>query len=105
MEHKRLVLAFQPHTYTRTRALFDDFVRELKKADLVVLTEIYAAREQNNAGISSMELAEKIPGCVFCDTLPQVTQCLRQIAQEGDVIITVGAGDIFRAGEALFEKG
>lgn len=105
IEHKRLVLAFQPHTYTRTRALFDDFVRELKKADLVVLTEIYAAREQNNVGISSMDLAENIPGCVFCDTLPQVTQCLRQIAQEGDVIITVGAGDIFRAGEALLEKG
>lgn len=100
-ECKRLVVAFQPHTYTRTKALFDDFVRELRKPDVVVLAEIYAARERNTVGVSSRDLLTQIPGSVYCETLPEVTQQLRQLAQPGDVIITVGAGDIYRAGEAL----
>ena len=103
MDYKRLVVAFQPHTYTRTKALFSDFVRELKKADHIVLAEIYAARERNTVGISSRDLADRIPGSVYCETLPDVTKYLRTVAQEGDVILTIGAGDIFRAGEALLK--
>ena len=103
MNYQRIVVAFQPHTYTRTKALFNEFVRELKKSDLVVLAEIYAARERNTVGISSMDLMEQIPGSVYCKTLPDVTNYLRTIAREGDVILTVGAGDIFRAGEALLK--
>ena len=103
MEAKRIVVAFQPHTYTRTKALFDEFVNELKKADLVVLAEIYAARERNTVGISSRDLAAKIPGSVYCETLPEVTNYLRHIVQQGDVVLTVGAGDIYRAGEALLK--
>ncbi len=99
----RLVLAFQPHTYTRTKALFDDFVRELKKADVLVLAEIYAARERNTIGISSKDLADQIPGSVYCETLPEVTDYLRKIVKEGDIVLTMGAGDIFRAGEHLLE--
>ena len=101
MAPKRLVLAFQPHTYTRTKALFDEFVRELKKADVLILAEIYAARERNTTGISSRDLAQQVPGSIYCETLPQVTQCLAQVIREGDVVLTVGAGDIFTAGEAL----
>ena len=101
---RRVVLAFQPHTYSRTNALFDDFVRELKKPDVLVLAEIYAARERNTIGISSADLAEQIPGAVFCETLPEVTAFLRENVREGDVVLTMGAGDIFRAGEALFEE-
>ena len=104
MDYKRLIVAFQPHTYTRTKALFSDFVRELKKPDVVVLAEIYAARERNTIGISSADLADQISGAIYCETLPQVTQCLAELATEGDVILTVGAGDIFRAGEALLDK-
>ena len=103
MGYERVVVAFQPHTYTRTHALFDDFVRELKKPDQVVLAEIYAARERNTVGISSADLAEKIPGCIFCETLPEVTAWLRANARPGDLILTVGAGDIYRAGEALLK--
>ena len=103
MDYKRVVVAFQPHTYTRTKALFSDFVRELKKADCVILAEIYAARERNTVGISSQDLAQHIPGSVFCQTLPDVTAYLRTIAREGDVLLTVGAGDIYRAGEALLK--
>ena len=103
MNYKRIVLAFQPHTYSRTHALFDDFVRELKKADVVVLAEIYAARERNTIGISSADVAEQVPGSVFCETLPQVTAWLRDHVQPGDLVLTVGAGDIYRAGEALLK--
>ena len=104
MPGRRLVLAFQPHTYSRTHALFDDFVAQLKKADLVVLAEIYAARERNTIGISSADLAEKVDGAVFCETLPEVTAFLQKNVREDDVVITMGAGDIFRAGEALLGK-
>ncbi len=99
----RLVVAFQPHTYTRTKALFQDFVAQLKKADVVVLAEIYAARERNTIGISSKDLQAQVPGSLYCETLPEVTACLKEIARPGDTILTIGAGDIYRAGEALLK--
>ena len=102
--HQRVICAFQPHTYTRTHELFDDFVRVLKKADVTLLAEIYAAREVNELGISSAHLAEKIPGSIYCPTLAHVTAELREIARPGDLILTVGAGDIYLAGEALLNK-
>lgn len=104
MDYERVVLVFQPHTYSRTAALFDDFVRELRRADHLVLAEIYAARERNSVGISSMDLVAKIPGSVYCETLQDVTAYLRKAARPGDVILTVGAGDIYRAGEALLKS-
>ena len=103
MGYKRIILAFQPHTYTRTKALFDDFVRELRRVDVAVLAEIYAARESNKLGISSLDLARQVDGAVFFETLPEVAAYLRSIAQEGDIILTVGAGDIYKAGEMLLK--
>ena len=99
--YDRVICAFQPHTYTRTAALFDDFVEVLQKPDVTLLAEIFAARETNDIGISSRDLAEKIPGARYCATLPQVTAALRELARPGDLILTVGAGDIYTAGEAL----
>lgn len=104
MDYHRLILAFQPHTYSRTKALFEDFVTQLRKADQVVLAEIYAARENNTIGISSMDLAKRIPGAVYCETLQDVTAYLAKTAGPEDVVLTVGAGDIYRAGEALLKK-
>ena len=101
---RRLVLAFQPHTYTRTKALFDDFVEQLRKPDVVILAEIYAARERNTVGISSAHVAAQVPGSVYMETLPGVTAWLRENIREGDIVITMGAGDIFRAGEALLSE-
>ena len=103
MGYQRVIFAFQPHTYTRTKALFDDFVVQLRKPDLVLLAEIYAARERNVYGISSRDLLEKLPNAEYCPTLQDVTARLRELAQPGDVILTVGAGDIYRAGEALLK--
>ena len=96
-----MVVAFQPHTYTRTHALFEDFVEELKRVDVCAVAEIYAAREQNLIGISSRDLVAKIPGATYCETLPEVTEFLKANVQPGDIVLTVGAGDIYRAGEAL----
>ena len=99
--YRRVIVAFQPHTYTRTKALFDDFVRELRRPDLVLVAEIYAAREQNTVGITAADLAAKIPGAQHFATLPEMAAALREIAAPGDLILTVGAGDIFKVGEAL----
>ena len=104
LDYKRLIVAFQPHTYTRTARLFDQFVEELKLADVAILAEIYAAREQNTLGISSSDLCRNIPGSVYCSTLDKVTARLRETAQPGDLILTVGAGDIYRAGEKLLKE-
>ena len=102
--YQRLIVAFQPHTYSRTAKLFDRFVEELKLADVAILAEIYAAREQNTMGISSADLARNIPGSVYCSTLDKVTAQLRELARPGDLILTVGAGDIYRAGEKLLKE-
>ncbi len=104
LPYQRVICAFQPHTYTRTAALFDEFVAELKNADVAILAEIYAARESNDIGISSRDLAEKIDGAIYCATLEEVTNTLASLAQPGDLILTVGAGDIYRAGEKLLER-
>lgn len=103
MNFQRVIAAFQPHTYSRTAKLFDRFVEELQLADIVILAEIYAAREQNTQGISSADLCQKIPGSVYCSTLDKVAEQLRRLAQPGDLILTIGAGDIYRAGEKLLQ--
>ena len=102
--YDRVICAFQPHTYTRTQALFDDFVRELRTADIAVLTDIYAAREKNTIGISSADLVRKIPGAQYCPTLEETAQTLQKLAREGDLILTVGAGDIYTAGETIVRQ-
>ena len=104
MGYQRLVVAFQPHTYSRTAKLFDRFVEELKIPDVAILAEIFAAREQNTLGISSADLCRNVPGAVYCSTLDKVAEQLRQAVRPGDLILTVGAGDIYRAGEKLLEK-
>lgn len=98
---RRIICAFQPHTYTRTKALFDDFVQVLRQPDITLLAEIYAAREDNTIGISSRDLAEHIPGARYYATLDALTDELRALAGPGDLILTVGAGDIYTVGEAL----
>ena len=99
--YERIICAFQPHTYSRTKALFDDFVQVLKQPDITLLAEIFAARETNDIGISSRDLAAKIPGSLYFPTLEELAEHLRQIARSGDLILTVGAGDIYTGGEEL----
>jgi len=99
--YKRIICAFQPHTYSRTKALFEDFAAVLRKPDVTILTDIFAAREQNTVGISSKDLAERIEGALYCPSLEDTEARLRELAQPGDLILTVGAGNICTVGYRL----
>jgi len=101
MPYRRTILVFQPHTYSRTFKLFDDFVEQLRRPDIVLLADIYAAREKNTIGISSRDLAERLPNGRYCASFEEIESTLRSLAREGDLILTVGAGDIFKVGERL----
>lgn len=103
LRYKRTIIVFQPHTYSRTAALFDDFVEQLKRADVLLLAEIFAAREKNTIGISSSAFAEKIHGSTFYSSFESLENALRAIASPGDVIFTVGAGDVYKIGESLLK--
>ncbi len=100
----RLICAFQPHTYTRTKAFFEEFVQELSRPDLTVLADIYAAREQNTVGVTSADLVERIPGAVLCPTPEEIADYLRSVVREGDLVLTVGAGELNRTAKALTAK-
>ena len=100
---KRVVAAFQPHTYSRTKALFDDFIRELQLADRVLLTEIYAAREKNTLNLSAASLAERIEGAEFCPTLDDLAARLKEIVTADDVVLTIGAGSISQVSNMILD--
>jgi len=102
--YKRVVLVFQPHTYTRTNAFFDDFVEQLKRPDLTYLAEIYAAREKNTLGISAADLAKEIPNSMFFPSFEELEKALRWTAAPGDLILTVGAGDVYKIGENILKN-
>ena len=102
--YKRTIVVFQPHTYSRTKALFDDFVEQLRRPDLTILAEIYAAREQNTIGISSRDISQQIPNSMYFDSFEEIVKTLRWTAAPGDLILTVGAGDIYKVGEQLLHR-
>jgi len=99
--YERVILAFQPHTFSRTKALFPDFVAQLGRADFTFLAEIYAAREKNHIGVTSGDLAAAIPGARFCPSFSGIASEIAAIARKGDVVLTVGAGDIYKVGGLL----
>ncbi|GHV18064.1 UDP-N-acetylmuramate--L-alanine ligase [Clostridia bacterium] len=98
--YKRVLVAFQPHTYTRTAALFGDFADALKAADRVYMAEIYAAREKPT-GLSSAKLADALPNAEYYPTLTKIADALKQDARDGDIILTMGAGDITDVGHSI----
>lgn len=103
---KRLICAFQPHRYTRTKLLFDEFSRCFADCDQLILTDIYSAGEFPIDGVSGASLAEAVSEATqqqvtFIPTLPKLEEYLFKIAEPGDLIMTVGAGDIFKVGEEL----
>ena len=100
---RTLWCVFQPHTYTRTKALLDDFAKALSAADRVVLADIYAARETDTLGVSSKLLAEKISAlgttAEYFPTFAEIEEHLRRSCTDGDLLITMGAGNIAAVGE------
>jgi len=106
---RRLVIAFQPHRYTRTKELFDDFLKCFYDADVLVLTDIYSAGEPAIEGISSEILAATIrqhgqKDVTYVPDREQVSDHLAGIIRPDDIVITLGAGNIWQAGEALLAK-
>ena len=97
--NRRLVLAFQPHRYTRTRDLFEDFVKVLCSVDALVLAEVYAAGEQPIPAVDGRALmhALRVAGqneAVFVEDIQDMPQAIMNIARDGDVVVTMGAGSI-----------
>jgi UDP-N-acetylmuramate--alanine ligase len=96
---RRLVLAFQPHRYTRTRDCFEDFVRVLSTVDVLLLGEIYAAGEApivaaNGRGLArALRVAGKVEP-VFVEDIAAMPQAILDVARDGDVVLTMGAGSI-----------
>jgi UDP-N-acetylmuramate--alanine ligase len=96
---RRIVLAFQPHRYTRTRDLFEDFVRVLSTVDALVLAEVYSAGEVPIVAADGRALARavRVAGRVeplFVENVADVPAAVRQLAHDGDVVLTMGAGSI-----------
>lgn len=103
--HKTLWCVFQPHTYTRTKAFLQDFAKALSLADKVILTDIYAAREKNTIGISSMDLLRELEKlgteCYYFESFDEIENFLLKNCINGDLLITMGAGDVVKIGESL----
>ena len=104
MGYKRIVVAFQPHTYSRLKNLFEDFVQVLSIPDKLYLADVYAAREKDVFGVSSADLAAHIPGSTYCRSFDELCAALRAELREGDMFLTVGAGDIYKVGEMLLDR-
>ncbi len=104
MGYNTVWAVFQPFTYTRTKLLFDDFVRVLQIPDKCVMTEIMGSREVNTYGIYTKDLADKIPGSVWFNTFEEVVDHTLKHAKKGDIIITLGCGDIYKAAKMMVEK-
>lgn len=106
--HKKTWCIFQPHTYTRTKALLPEFAEALTLADHVVLANIYAARETDTLGISSADLQKRIQElgtpCEYFPTFDEIENYLLENCQPGDLLITMGAGDVYQIGEKLLGK-
>lgn len=103
--YRRIICVFQPHTYTRTKGLLKDFAKALSLADMVVLADIYAAREDDVYNISSADLAAEIPGALYHPgDLESLASTLRHSIGDGDLVITMGAGDIDRVARLLCDE-
>lgn len=99
----RIICAFQPHTYTRTRALCRDFAAALAGADVVYLADIYAAREKSIDGVTSELISSRLPGAHYVPKLSDIAQEIKKIARPGDMIFSMGAGDIWQVADMLCE--
>lgn len=107
MKYNKLWVIFQPHTYTRTYTLFDEFVKAFDGVDNTIIVDIYAAREKDTGLVSSKQLAEKVneysKNCKYISTLEEAKEYLLNNIQNDDIILTVGAGSITKLGRMLME--
>lgn len=104
-KRKKIWVIFQPHLYSRTKLLFDEFAKSFNNTDEIIIADIYAAREKNDKTIHSKKLAEQIrkhnKNAQYIKSFDKIKDFLLGNAKDGDVIITIGAGDVFKIGESL----
>jgi len=103
--HRRIVLVFQPHRYSRYLAMRDEFADSLLGADAVVVTEIYAAGEPDPGGVSAADLAMRVPRARFARDLGCARDHLEELVGDGDLVLVMGAGDVWRLGHELADRG
>ena len=104
LEYNRVIAVFQPFTFSRTALLKDEFIEALSVADEVILTPIMGSREVNTYGISSEQLASQLPSAVVVDGFENIAQKMIETAKKGDIVITMGGGDIYKAAHIVQEK-
>nr|WP_296956571.1 UDP-N-acetylmuramate--L-alanine ligase [uncultured Mediterraneibacter sp.] len=106
--HEKIWCVFQPHTYTRTKAFFNEFAEALSHTDHLVLADIYAARETDTLGVSSEALAEEAAklgtDAHYFPSFAEIEAFLKENCKPGDLLITMGAGDVVKVGEELLAK-
>lgn len=105
IKHDKTWVVFQPHTYSRTRALFNEFVNAFEKASTLILVDIYAAREKDDGSISSKMLADKInekyKNCLYIPTIEEAENYLKEHVSKNDIVLTIGAGTVTQIGYAI----
>lgn len=104
MGKNRVWVVFQPHTYSRTKSLLEGFAEALPVADKVVICDIFPAREKDDGSIHSRDLADKIPNAVYIGDLDAAGEYLKENTEDGDMLITMGAGDVYKIGYKLCGK-
>ena len=104
LDFARVWAVFQPFTFSRTYLLLEDFVAALSLADRVVLSPIMGSREKNEWGIQSQDLGDKIPGCVCLPGFAEIADHVMENAREGDLVITLGCGDIYKCARMMLTK-
>lgn len=101
LDYKNVIAVFQPFTFSRTALLKDDFIKALSIADKVILTPIMGSREVNTYGITSEQLAEKIQNCICVKDFEEAKNAIFEIAESGDIVITMGGGDIYKVSHEI----
>jgi UDP-N-acetylmuramate--alanine ligase len=108
LPHSRMWCIFQPHTYSRTKKLFDEFLTAFDGTDSLIITDIYAAREKNSWDIHARDLAKAIESagkhCTYISSFEDIAQYLHTNWHPGDIVLTLGAGDIEGIGKILLEE-
>lgn len=103
----RIICVFQPHTYSRTKMFFEEFANAFDKADMLIISDIYAAREKDDGSISSKMLVDKIShnfsDCIYIGSFDEISNKLKSIIRENDIVIIMGAGDIVKLTDILLQ--
>jgi UDP-N-acetylmuramate--alanine ligase len=104
MRHRRLIVVFQPHRYSRLAALIEDFARSFRDADRVLVVDVYSAGEDNPTGIQARDLADLIPNGIYVGSFERARETLEGLVGPDDVLLLMGAGDIRKLGDELAQR-